>query len=127
MNSKFPNIFLLPTFIVIVSQTGIICLTWTKQIFAVLLPSYYIKMLEHIANRKQKITANDEKIEVNIQLLNELTSNKRFSFEGTLIKIIIIIDILELSKLNLKLESLTRSVRKKSSRLVSFTKATQIN
>ena len=84
-------------------------------------------MLEHIANRKQKITANDEKIEVNIQLLNELTSNKRFSFEGTLIKIIIIIDILELSKLNLKLESLTRSVRKKSSRLVSFTKATQIN
>ena len=46
-----------------------------------LLPEFYVKMLAHIANRKQMTTENNEKIDIEVGLLNELTSNKQYSFE----------------------------------------------
>ena len=68
------------------SQTGSICLMQAYQIFAVLLPDYYNKMLNHIAMRKHNSTFEDEKIQMNVNLLNELTSTKQFSFDRKIIQ-----------------------------------------
>ena len=43
-------------------------------------------MLNTIANYKQNNTADDEKIQVNVDILNKLTENSKYSFESWLIR-----------------------------------------
>ena len=52
--------------------------------FAVLLPDIYEKMLQKIANSKQQALAENEKIEMRVDILNQLTTKNKYSFESFL-------------------------------------------
>ena len=49
------------------------------------MPAIYQKMLDRIALAKESRLPEDEKIEVQIHLLNTLTTNQRYSFESRFI------------------------------------------
>jgi len=45
------------------------------------LPDIYLKMLDRIANLKESLVDGGEKIEFDVDLLNQLTANTKYSFE----------------------------------------------
>ena len=55
-----------------------------NQVFAVLLPEIYISMLDRIASSRQNNLPDEEKIEMKVSILNQLTAKQRYSFERVL-------------------------------------------